>query len=435
MALETLTDNRIIAGSPEKEAIPATQEKPGIFSVLMNPAMRPIVLGVLVFAIFNLLFSLAVTFSPLNKKFNFSYGNFLPVKLEMLEQHQPDDLDVLFMGTSQTNNGFITSVFEEAAGKQISGRKINSFNLGLPNNRYDVMLGYLQMHVQKYGKPRVLLLELSPSIQEKDAYLFYLPALYYRTLIEKEPSLATTYLSNPLLPWNVKQELLLSSGSSLYQYRYTFAPVNILGKVSGKLKSIGDRILPAAHANNAIPIQNNGRDPFAHPAINPMSVTPEMTEKGWYPKEQSPHMLTASGLKLSLEEARKYYIDQQKDVNFEKLSALLAYCKQQNIPVVLVSWPNHPAFLKIFNHSPLAAKYNTGVQTLLTETLTPYINLNQNIPSWQSETEGGIFADPRHLTPEGAKLFSTELAKQVFTDPKIAKLFSQQPKLADANQT
>src|SRR5688572_26793033 len=143
------------------------------FKSCIHPALRPILIGVLAFAAFNLLMTLAVTFSPLNTRFNFSYGNFLPAKLAMLKQAQPEKLDVLFLGTSQTNNGFITNVFE-----QVSGRHLNSFNLGLPNNRYDVMEGYLRFHTRKFGKPRLLLVELSPSIQENGSAYYYLPALY-----------------------------------------------------------------------------------------------------------------------------------------------------------------------------------------------------------------------------------------------------------------
>lgn len=381
----------------------------------IHPALRPILIGVLSFVLFNLLFTVGVTISPLNQKFNFSYGNFLPTKLQMLKSHQPNKLDVLFMGTSQTNNGFITSVFEKATGKPI-----HSFNLGLPNNRYDIMLAYLRFHQQQFGKPKLVLLELSPSIQEKDAYLYYLPALYYRTLIEQAPNLAGTYLNNPLLAENVKQELLLSSFSSLHQYRFTFSPINILSKVGGKLKSLSGFQGSAANAEPVIAEDSTT-------VSSTESLDPAMTEKGWYPKEQSPHMKTADGVRLSVEEAKKYYIDQQPDVAFDKLKALLTYCHEQHIQVVLVSWPNHPAFLKAFEQSRLNASYQQGLQQLLTEQPTPFINLNRDIPASQSETAGGLFADPRHLTPEGAKVFSEILARKISALPEAKSvLYSSQ---------
>lgn len=392
--------------------------KPIQLPITIHTSLRPILIGVLSFVLLNLLLTVGVTLSPLNQKFNFSYGNFLPTKLQMLKTHQPDKLDVLFMGTSQTNNGFMTSVFEKATGKPI-----HSFNLGLPNNRYDIMLAYLRFHQQQFGKPKLVLLELSPSIQEKDAYLYYLPALYYRTLIEQAPNLAGTYLSNPLLAENVKQELLASSLSSLHQYRFTFSPVNILSKVSGKLKSLTSRFQgDSANAEPVYADDSASVSPTRH-------LDPATTEKGWYPKEQSPHMKTPAGILASVAEAKKYYIDQQPDVSFDKLQALLTYCNEQNIQVVLVSWPNHPAFLTVFEQSPLHTKYQQGVRQLLKAHDVPVINLNQEIPPSQKATEGGLFADPRHLTPEGAQVFSEILARKISALPEAENaLYSSQRK-------
>lgn len=385
--------------------------------IKIHPALRPILMGLLLFVIFNTMLTAGVTFSPLNKRFNFSYGNFLPTKLEMLRHHDPQKLDVLFMGTSQTNNGFITKVFENGLSKA-SGRPINSFNLGLPNNRYDVMLGYLQFHLHKFGKPKLVLVELSPSIQERSSYFYYLPALYYRSLIENDPSLTPTYINNPLISDNVKQELLFSSMSSLHQYRFTFSPINLISKVGSKLKSIGFHDASA----NAAEMDFEGVAAAQQPTQN---IDPGWTEKGWYPKEQSPHMTSPDGVRLSVEEARKYYIDHQTEVNFDKLSALLAYCKQQNIPVVLVSWPNHPAFLKVFRQSALSRQYEAGLNQMLGKNPVPVINLNNEIPASQPVDNGGFFADPRHLTPDGARLFSEKLAGDLVRLPAAQTLFSR----------
>lgn len=379
----------------------------------IHPAFRPILLGVMAFVIANTILTLGVTFSPLNQRFNFSYGNFLPAKLAMLRQADPQRMDILFLGTSQTNNGFIPAVFEKQFPKA-GGRPINSFNLGLPNNRYDVMQAYLQMHVRKFGKPRLVLVELGTSIQEKDSYFYYLPALYYRTLIENEPVLAVSYLANPLVAWNVKQELLLSSLSSLRQFRFSFSPVNMLSKVSGKLKDISDRLHPAvASASSDHVVTGNDTQPQEE------EIDPKYLEKGWYPKPQSPHMITASGVAESVREARKYYIDPQREVRFDKLRTLLAYCRKEKIAVVLVTWPNHPAFLKELNGSHLAKPYSSGLTALQAETGVPMLDLNRSLPSSQKETEGGLFADPRHLTPQGAELFSGKLAHEISTLPDV----------------
>lgn len=401
----------------------------------------PLLLGVLLFVLFNALLTVGVTLSPLNKKFNFSYGNYLPTKIALLKTHSPQALDVLFLGTSQTNNGFIPSVFEtefqQAASQKTTSAaisppkaKLNAFNLGLPNNRYDIMQGYLQAHVQRYGKPRLVLLELGPSIQEKDAYFYYLPALYYRTLLENEPKLAGQWLTNPLLADNVKKELLFSAASVLHQYRFTFSPVNILGKVGDKLEEkVTSKLVTKLHgetvvANGDAP-QAKG-DPLTAPTaaapanapVDTFPITPEMGEKGWYPNRPGPHMGSPEGIRLSVNEARKYYIDKQKAVHFDKLKALLTYCRQERIPVVLISWPMHPAFRRVFQQSPLYETYSSGLTALLAETPTPFINLNEFVPP-QSETEAGLFADPRHLAPRGAAYFSGQLAKMLHEQKRI----------------
>ncbi len=391
--------------------------KPTVLQRLLNAlgheALRPVLIGVFGFALLNLALTAGVTFSPLNQRFNFKYGNFLPAKLQMLKAHHPEQTNVLFLGTSQTNNGFIPSVFDRRF-----GHGAHSFNVGLPNNHYDIMLAYLRFHQRQFGKPQMLLLELSPSIQEKNASQYYLPALYYRTLIEQSPALAGTYLQNPLLADNVKQELLGSSWSTLRQYRYTFSPVNVLGKVGNQFKSVTNRFSGLHDATANAEILNPTDESLTDNSLKvtevepdiPTWVTDEMLSGGWYPKSRSEHMKTPEGIQRSVVEARKYYIDQQRSVNFEKLEALLQYCRQQEIPVVLVSWPNHPQFLKVFQSSRLHAQYEPGVQRILKQYPVMMVNLNHHAPGAQSPNTAGYFADPRHLTPEGARYFSDKLA-------------------------
>lgn len=357
--------------------------------------LRPILSGVLGFLIFNLFFTLGVTFSPLNQRFNFRYGNFLPAKLQTLRANSPESVNVLFLGTSQTNNGFIPSVFD-----QKFGHGVKSFNVGLNRSQYDIMLAYLRFHQQRFAKPQWLMIEVSPSIQEQDDSFYYLPALYYRTLIEQAPSLAPVYLSNPVVPNNVKKELLGDSFSSLRQYRNTFSPVNLLGRVGDKLQSFSG--LPGAYADAS------ARDSAAIADETPPAwVTDEMLAGGWYPKPKSPNMKTPEGLLLSVEEARKYYIEPQKSIHFGKLSALLTYCQSQGIPVTLVTWPNYAGYRAEFERSALHQPYQQGLARIQKEYGLAVIDLNRYLPAG---TGGTYFADPRHLTPEGARMFSEKLA-------------------------
>ncbi len=369
------------------------------------------ILGVVGFVVLNLLFTILVTFSPLNQRFNFKYGNFLPAKLQMLKVYGPSSVNVLFLGTSQTNNGFIPALFDARL-----GHGVKSFNVGLPNNRYDIMLAYLQFHQRQYGKLQLVLLELSPSIQEKESRHYYLPALYYRTLIEQEPAQTFAYLSNPLLADNVKQELLTSSFSSLRQYRNTFSPVKMLDKVGGKVQQVTQRLPVLANTPAMAETPSDGSvasSPDGADTPPPAWVTDEQLAAGWYPKAQSAHMKTPQGVRESVAEARKYYIDGQPSVNFEKLRALLAYCKREGIPVALVTWPNHPAFVREFQRSPLSIDYQRGVVRLLQESPVLRVDLNHHLPAEPLAQQVGLFADPRHLTPEGAKRFTETLADTI----------------------
>ena len=391
-------------------------------SQLAVPAsLRPIILGVVLFFTLNLIFSAFVTFSPLNQRFNFKYGNFLPAKLHMMEAHTPSRLDVLFLGTSQTNNGFIPSVFEQAAARAVGApRSINSFNLGLPNNRYDIMQAYLSYHVAHYGRPRLVLVELSPTLQEQNSYFYYLPALYYRTLVEHSPEKLWDYLSHPYLAWNVKQELFVSSLSTLHQYRYTFSPVNILGKVSNKVSAkVRENLSRLENSAQASTIPMRAATPIPGQAPGYLAgITDSMMEKGWYPKEQSPHMLTPDGLKESIAEARSYYIEHQEAVRFEKLQVLLQYCKAQHLPVVLVAWPNHPVYWDVFQHSHLGPSYQHGLAALSQQYQTPVIDLAATLPAGRDfSATRPLFADPRHLTPQGALRYSRALGNTLMDVP------------------
>lgn len=391
------------ASTPQKQPAPR------------SPALgwRPLVLGLVGFLVLNLWFTVLVTCSPLNQRFNFRYGNFLPTKLQMLKVYGPSSVNVLFLGTSQTNNGFIPALFDARL-----GQGVKSFNLGLPNNRYDIMLAYLQFHQRRYGKPQLVLLELSPTIQEKESRYYYLPALYYRTLIEQEPAQTLAYLSSPMVSDNVKQELLTSAFSSLRQYRNTFSPVKVLDKVGGKLRQLTQRLPVLAKAPamaqqapaDAFGIASAGAAAEGGAVPLPPWVTDKMLSGGWYPKAQSPQMQTPQGLADSVREARRYYIDAQTSVNFEKLRALLAYCKQQGIPVVLVTWPNHPAYVQAFQRSPLYPDYQQGVARLLNDSPVLRVDLNHHLSAGLLVPETDMFADPRHLTPEGAKRFTEILA-------------------------
>ncbi len=403
---------------PAQNSTPAVASKPA-------SGFRPILLGIGVFIVCNFLLTALVTFSPLNKKFNFNYGNYLPTKLTMLKAQHPEALDVLFLGTSQTNNGFIPSIFENALHQNGITPPLNSFNLGLPNNRYDIMQACLETQVHQYKKPKLVLLELGPSIQERNSYFYYLPALYYRSLIENDPARGIHFLSNPLLAYNVKKEFFLSALSSLYQYRFTFSPINLLGKVGDKAQTIGQKL----HLTPLETVSLGGGDPSdeeTKPGLIPAStfnVTEAMTAKGWFPKERSPHMTSPAGVTESIEAAKQYYLSHLEGIHFDKLEMLIQYCQSEHIPLALVMWPQHPRFNQAFRESRFSTPYFTGIHRISARYHVPVIDLNTELPANLDPSQAGFFADPRHMIPEGAAFMTEHLARRLSALPEVRHAF------------
>ncbi len=359
---------------------------------------RPILLGLVFFLAFNLFLTVGVQVVPkVRDKLNVRSDNLLPQKLELLEASPSKQFDVLFLGTSQTNNGFATHAFESA----LPGQSVQSFNLGLPGSRYDVMLTQLDYHIRHYGKPKMVMLEAADNLMEENGLHYYLPALQMRTLLDMDTQLIPFIFTNPEIAMNVKKELFYSSFSAVYRFRLLVSPISVQKKLTSTFeKALPASLSGAAHANN-----------------NPTEATPEdpviqnsaFRAHGWHPKPASPMMATPEGVKENARLAEGFYFASMDKLYFDRLEAMLVYCKQQDIPVVLVGWPNHPEYLARFNKSKLSKDYYKGLRQISQRYHVPLIDLDDYRP----EQVDGLFADVRHLTPKGAILFSEILAKQV----------------------
>ncbi len=380
----------------------------GLLALRSLSIYRPILIGILLFLVLNGSVALFLGNPHLDQHINAKYGNYLPLKLALISKANPKHLDVLFLGTSQTNNGFDTTAFEQGAPV-----KLNSFNMGLPGNEYDVMLSYLKAHCQRYGPPKLLLLELSPTIQERDSSHFFIPSLFYRSLMAHYPHLWPFVLKTPLINWNVKQEVLLSAFSGLHQFRRTFSPVSLLTKFISGLGHLADKIGVVSAYKGPLTLEAQPSDPNLLPQYH------QDTLKGWSPKPESPLMRTPKGIQQITEEARKYFLDPLPPIDFGKLEAVLIYCRQHRIPVVLVTWPNRPEFVRLYQQSRFYGPFHQGTLTIPAKYHVPYIDLGE-LPV---AVFGNLYADPRHLKPEGAMLYSHRLANELFKQPEVSRLF------------
>lgn len=356
--------------------------------------LKPILLGLLLFLVLNVLVTVGFHLVPgLDRKFGLKVDNFLPQKLDQIASDTSQPPNILFLGTSQTNNGFVPSAFEQTV-----GQSVRSFNMGLPGTRYDVMMTYLEYHTLHVGKPRLVLLEVTDALVEPRDIYFYLPALHYRTLMEKDTRLMDFAWRNPLMAFEVRQELVCSALSVLHQYRSITNPLSVQKKVLKTLKRLlfGSNEADAAEVSPPV-------------SVTLPVITSEMTATGWIPKAPSPIMETPGGAAKNAVDARKYYIDPLPDLNFAKFNAILTYCRQRNIPVVLVQWPNHPEYLRIFEASHLYQPYHQGLKEVIKTHQVPFVDLNWDNP----EAVTGLYSDSRHLSPAGALKFSAILGERV----------------------
>lgn len=304
-----------------------------------------------------------IVFWPVDKMAYVENNNLLPLKTAELRQMSSFP-DILFLGTSQTNNGFHTAFF-----RQQYPEPITVFNFGLPSNQYELMLALLKLQVESRQSPKMLLLEASPTIMVDNSPHYGRQSRLYSRWVQ----------DNPQLPIHLKQQLFLlafSAAGTAHQFRQEYSPLNWL-----------------AH--------------WTQPSLS-SDWKPEMAQ-GWTPKPASPLMKTPLGRKKILAEAQKYFLDDLPPLSFKGLHRLIAYSQAHRIPVVLVTWPNQAEFMGLMRESGLEAQFLRGMAITTQRYQVPWINLSQPMNGSQNQ----LYADPRHLTPQGAKIYSSQLAKRV----------------------
>ena len=325
----------------------------------------PAAIGALLAVLASAALLLWITFFPMkNPQAYVGSGNLLPLKLSLVEEKTPE---LLFMGTSQTNNGFSTLDFEKAA-----PGTLRSFNLGMPNNQYEVMLSYLKLHVARHGRPAMLLVDLSPTILVERSPHYGKQTRIYKQFLE----------NNPWVPVEVKAaifRLAFSAAGTIYQFRQDYSPLTWITAAVGKSQP-------------------------------PQVIWDRTTmDGGWTPKPRSPLMDSPEGYKKILAETRKYFLDDLPPMHFGRLHDLLNYCKEQEIPVTLVTWPNKEDFLAMMQEDGMYDLFSEGARNTASKFGAHWIDLNLH------NKEGvGFYSDPRHLTPKGAAHFSALLAREVF---------------------
>jgi hypothetical protein len=307
-----------------------------------------------------------ILFAPVSNFLDDRIQNALKIKLEQL---QPDgeDLDILFLGTSRTNNGFATPIFAKEA-------SANVYNMGLADGDYAIFLQVLKYLAEHQKKPHRLYLEVS-NVLFKPAHLSDNSVLYYRTLFGGQPAKALHILQMSTLSWRDKQEIGLTYLSGIYRYR-TVIGVRALAKY-------------AAH----------------YLAGNQFSKSNYL--QGWKPAKTEMIMGKSPQMKQKAQEVLYQQMSNYDQPDTNRFRQLLDFCKEEEIPVILVEWPTHPIYDDLFHHYPLAEKYDTTIKSIAQQYHLPLIQLQKNLPK---EKQDLFFAEPGHLNESGAVYFTKKLS-------------------------
>jgi hypothetical protein len=296
--------------------------------------------------------------------------NSLADKITLLKAEEHHRSDIIFLGTSQTNNGFMTEIFEKNFPKPIK-----AYNLALRSGDYYLFKLFLQYYVQHYGKPKLLLLEVNEVLFNKQQYYFtQFNNLHYREMMTQKPELFSQIFINSPLAIDDKVDIFFSLISGVYRYR---------GELEiHRVKNIIKGTLP--------------KKPTYH--------------KGWDALLMKPLMSHPSEMKQYIDEQVSLISKQQNQFDSSKLEGLLNYCQQEQIPVVLIRWPVNQQLRISIEKTKLYALYEKRINQVSRKYHLVLIDLyQQNFAS-----PLGLFSDPRHLSPIGAELYTSELAHKIY---------------------
>jgi hypothetical protein len=292
--------------------------------------------------------------------------NPLPQKLAQLAAYQAPQkaLDTLALGTSRTLNGFVPNSFGATQGV---------YNMGLPQASFDMALATLKTLEAHQQKPKRILLEVVDFMFDPH-YVSH--GLYYHQLMAQNPTLLGDIWQSPYFTQADKEGLTVEHLSALSRYKTVLAPAML----PQLLKSLLGKTKPAP----LVTLQA-GWEPLVHTQLQ-QATPPTAPIKLWV----KPHYLP---------------------LDTQSFTLLLDYCQQHAIAVVLVEWPDQSGYATVAKGSPQRHAFLQAVWQAATSRHLPFISLD-GLPVRTKDT---LFADLRHLTPAGAKLYTGLLAQQLAT--------------------
>lgn len=335
----------------------------------------PFIIAIGLFVILDCL----ILYTPVRDLLDTQLDNCLERKLIQVKADRPQQLDLLFLGSSRTNNGFVTEIFEKSWPTQA----INAYNMGLPAGDYFLFKLALNNHIQQYGKPKLILLEVTDFFFNPD-FISNNNILYIRVLMAQNPAMVSAIFKSPELSLELKKEIFFASVSGLYRYRSLFTP-----------------------------------NKFKKMLLNRESFKARKFFQGWNPKEIKKVMASDHTVRENALARKRTLLDNFTRFDSSKLVSFLTYCQNENIPVVLVDWPSHPYYADLFEQHPISSTYHQEIAHIAKQFDIPFLNLSAQI----TPNIAGLYADAGHLSPAGAKQYTQLLTQKLVELDKTHAFF------------
>ena len=366
---ELLVDSGRKNSAPKKETSPT--KLPG------NPDrwfhFFPFILALVLFLVTDC----AINYTRVGNFLDDKVDNILQRKLGNITKDNPAHIDILALGTSRTNNGFDTPDVE-----RLASVPVNVYNMGLPGCNYYLMQLVLEGQIKKYGKPKLILLEVTDFLLNNQ-FISDNNILYFRTLLANQPEMKDVIFKSPYLSDEDKKEIVFSSISGLYRYRSILAPDHLIKLVlKGKTQS-------------------------------------NHFYEGWRPRKVSKDMANPSSIIQSAKARDREILGEFSKVDGSRLEHLLAYCAGQHIPVVMFEYPSHPSYQQIFDAKPVSRDYYHAIEQITARYHIPFVDLKSDLPADIT----GLFADTGHLSQAGAQYFAGKLDEKLFQLDTVRQLF------------
>lgn len=322
---------------------------------------------------------------PVKRFLLYASHDYLQEHFDNLTQDDPHNVDILIMGTSRMMCGLKPDVLESRL-----SQNINVFNLSIPEARFPLQSYVLKSHVHRYGKPRVLILEL-PELSLND-YGGRDDGLYLATTVRHSPWLLWQVLQDSRLSEEARKSAALGFFSTYSHYKRAFTWEEF--RELSRNKRYQSLFLPTDGSSYVRQYQQGWS---SREAYNPAKETEEMIKNRIRMRKELLNALEASHSPNSLYQ-------------------FLELTRSLGIKTVLVQLPTHSMHYRLFESHPVHQKYYDTISKAQKIYGVQFINLSRDrVPENDS-----LFSDNEdHMDKNGAQVYSAIFAKRLAELPEF----------------